>query len=805
MFYFWFHTAYIKNNYFCLRKRDLEQACKDTNSKHFSNGFKIELFFRPNDDANTHAPADKADMGNCVRCKKVIVAADSSVILGDRLFHWECVQCDNCGKSFSGAKNCIIKDGKAVCERCEGDDFFTPCNACFRPLTAQRNIAVDDRSWHFDCFRCVYCSKLLNHKDRSEFVISKGDVFCPEHEGMIVGNNKCMSPVCPNPTRDVDMINALGNHFHFSCFKCIECGRKLHYKEDEYTNSEGFPVCLSHEEEEVTCYKCKNGIPIKNALTTFGVEWHPECLKCCESGCNVKWDLNNVEELAEMKQGNLICKEHGLLCCYYCKERIQPLDLIQWEDKDLHKSCFKCDTCNQIINTPNDPNSYYLKNGLPNCIKHQQKCARCAKPINANELLEAKGTTWHTNCFTCQLPTCQQPLSPDQYVVIKGKNYCSSHPQCTRCRNPITDGDQYEDHNGIFHKQCYKCGQCNAPIDPENSAFHGNRLLCKTCHPAPVCARCDKILDGGHLAVGTQHYHESCFSCTECNALFASVKEPISLNSSGLPICKNCIKPKYICYTCGNGIFSQLLEALGHTYHTECFTCENCSVILGGSYALLDDHILCRNCSTTIQRSNCETCNQLLIGKYLLVQGRKHHQDCINCGKCGSKIEISDRQATASNDLIICGSCSGNSQSRPISQKKIEQPRVASGMMNNRTSNMNQQQEQQNRGSGFIKATTPSRPPSAFGAAKPTERTRTMSVSNHRESIAGKQNAPLEPRKSSRSSNNIGFAPSVCGQQGFLSIINNGNAIRRWAVLNGKLLTFYVSQDVSINIKYKYN
>ena len=41
MFYFWFHTAYIKNNYFCLRKRDLEQACKDTNCKHFSNGFKI--------------------------------------------------------------------------------------------------------------------------------------------------------------------------------------------------------------------------------------------------------------------------------------------------------------------------------------------------------------------------------------------------------------------------------------------------------------------------------------------------------------------------------------------------------------------------------------------------------------------------------------------------------------------------------------------------------------------------------------------------------------------------------------------
>jgi len=114
---------------------------------------------------------------------------------------------------------------------------------------------------------------------------------------------------------------------------------------------------------------------------------------------------------------------------------------------------------------------------------------------------------------------------------------------------------------------------------------------------------------------------------------------------------------------------------------------------------------------------------------------------------------------------------------------------------------MNQQQEQQNRGSGFIKATTPSRPPSAFGAAKPTERTRTMSVSNHRESIAGKQNAPLEPRKSSRSSNNIGFAPSVCGQQGFLSIINNGNAIRRWAVLNGKLLTFYVSQDGEISDK----
>jgi len=674
MFYFWFHTSYVKGNYFCLRKRDLEQACKDTACKHFQQSFKIELFFKAKDENDPQGLKEaQSEIGACGHCGKTIVAEDASVELNGKFFHWACLSCDKCGKSFSGNRNCIIKDGKAVCVRCEEDEFFSSCNACFRPLTSQRNVEIDSCCWHHDCFRCAYCAKLLDHKDPNTYAVLVGTVFCPEHKGMAKGKVKCMAPACPTPTQDIDMLNVLGGHFHTKCFRCVECKRQINPKEDDFIDRDGFPCCRSHT--MIPCYGCKLNVARADALTAFNEAWHSACLKCAEPGCTVVWTPDTAEELAEMKQGQLICKEHGLVCCYHCKKRVPPQQLLEVDGREMHLSCFRCATCQNVITSPHDPSTYFMKDGKPNCNSHQLKCARCAKFIESKDLVEAKGTNWHANCFTCQLQHCVKPLDPALFVVIKGKNYCATHPQCTRCRNPVRDDDQYEDHNGTFHKSCYRCGKCNGNIDPANSAFLGNTLLCKQCHPAPCCARCDGILDKGHLVMGSQCYHEECFCCSECGVLFPSTKDPISLNEKGLPICQDCIKPSYMCYTCNKGIFSQVLETLGRPYHPECFRCENCHSNLSGAYALLDDHVVCQTCSQNLQRTKCDVCNELLSGKYLLVGEAKIHQKCAPCAKCNSLIQLTDRKVTLqSATSLVCGSCSSGgargSQFSPAGPRK---------------------------------------------------------------------------------------------------------------------------------------
>ena len=620
MFYFWFHTAFIKKNYFCLRKRDLEVACKDTNCKHFSQGFKIELFFKPKDENQSNVNELKAVMGNCGKCNVSIIADEPSVIIEDIIYHWECLSCDKCGKNFTGAKNCVIKDNKPVCERCEGEHFFSSCQSCNRNLTTQRNAQIGEYSWHIDCFRCSFCSKLLNYKKPATFVLSnEGVVFCPEHKDKIIGSDakkqKCSSKLCIKPATlsyISDMLYIFGNYFHEECFKCIECNRKLNSVEDDFFEKDENPCCKSHE-NPVYCYGCSETIKVANqCVTSFNENWHFNCLRCYEDNCDIIYSSSsNAEEMAEMKQGKLICKQHNFLSCYNCKQKIQPNELLQFNDHDLHFYCFTCGTCGEVISNPNDEKSYFLIDSIPHCNKHKQICTRCSKLIQPNDLIKAKGTPWHKNCFTCQLPSCKLPLQAEQYVIIKGKNFCSSHPQCTRCCNPIENNDKYEDHNGIFHKNCYKCGKCNCNIDPENSAFLGNRLLCKPCHPAPKCFRCTGILEGGHIVVGKQHYHEDCFCCSSCGNLFASPTDPTAVDDHGLPICNLCVKPKYICKNCNEGIFDQVLETLGFSFHTTCFTCELCKTQLGGSFALLDDHILCKTCSASVQKSKCESCKSV--------------------------------------------------------------------------------------------------------------------------------------------------------------------------------------------------
>jgi len=652
MFYFWFHCGFVKDQYFCLRKRELEQACKDKACKHFAPGFKVELFFA--DEGASTVPnrgdinAGAVQMSDCVGCSRPMLATEASVVLASGTFHWECLRCDKCGKSFTGARNCIIKDGIATCERCDGDEFFTRCTSCFRPLTEHRFIEMGEHAWHNDCFRCFYCSKMLDHKAPAGFCIENDKPYCLAHKGMVPGNHTCNRAGCKKGDHG-NMISSMGTFWHKDCFCCCECDRLLDAYEDDFYDLDGRPCCSSHD-TPVTCISCARPIvPTSDAISALGEAWHARCFTCSEPGCERQFSPADTD--VEMKMGMAICVRHGMRSCCYCTERIESRDVVEVDGRDWHRRCFVCSTCGAQV----DPRgtAYIMADGLPSCKSHLRSCARCGEAVEAADLVLVQGEDLHSFCFCCDMQGCGVPLDPRGFVQHHGNRYCGSHPMCTSCELPIPEGDLYHDENGQFHSDCFRCASCSTPLDPQFCAFRGRRLLCSRCHPSPQCDYCKRILHEGHIAVLDRHYHDHCFVCYRCHAPFATADESVAVTPDGKPICANC--NSIPCDKCGKGIHDEVVEALGKSYHKTCFTCERCQVPLLKSFGLLDGSPLCTSCLETNQHPICSACGQAMAGKYTIAAGKNYHLECFKCQNCQSQLS-SGTYFTSGSDFF-CARC----------------------------------------------------------------------------------------------------------------------------------------------------
>lgn len=168
--------------------------------------------------------------------------------------------------------------------------------------------------------------------------------------------------------------------------------------------------------------------------------------------------------------------------CAGCKKPLKK-KYIKALGKKWHVEHFRCAKCSKIINGQ----IFLQKNGLPYCKSDflklfRHRCEKCKEYI-LTEAVEALGTFWHANCFTCT--TCEQPIKPPLYFAKEGKPYCipdyeeNFAPKCRACGEYI-----FENHlkvlGGLWHCNCFVCKDCKKPI--QNKYF----LVDKK----PVCATC---------------------------------------------------------------------------------------------------------------------------------------------------------------------------------------------------------------------------------------------------------------------------------------------------------------------------
>lgn len=161
---------------------------------------------------------------------------------------------------------------------------------------------------------------------------------------------------------------------------------------------------------------------------------------------------------------------------------------------------------------------------------------------------------------------------------------------------------------------------------------------------AEKCAGCGKELSGSILSAMDKKWHPECFVCSKCSG---SLQEGFGV-VDGQPVCKTCAGqlnsgPSKPCWKCGEPLSGACINAMGHTFHKDCFVCNDCGGDISGGFATIDEHPYCKTCATKKQQSSqpsqiCGECGLPLSGSCINSNGTIFHADCFKCHSCKKKL-----------------------------------------------------------------------------------------------------------------------------------------------------------------------
>lgn len=300
---------------------------------------------------------------------------------------------------------------------------------------------------------------------------------------------------------------------------------------------------------------------------------------------------------------------------------------------------------NHAKNTQKQPSNSFHSAYLPptpadvefNAEYSQVPCSVCQKPIYSNERVVQTSamTTLHLSCFRCQ--KCHMSLEHSQFYVhdtqkesgadpntyLAQKNikkqtkflYCHLDyhelfsPRCNYCSTPI-EGSAIFALEKYWHDGHFFCGSCNTPfekgqdyciVDPTQAVKEGKKVGVKGNRTTSV-SNTSTSTNGSNNESKKVAWCLDCFSkktsvsCWKCSKILPQHNREVPGNDQD---------PNYSDNSEAAG-HEPCIEALGRTWCTECFACEECNTPFETSEFILreDGTLVCFSCEARRIRSD---------------------------------------------------------------------------------------------------------------------------------------------------------------------------------------------------------
>eukprot|EP00073_Rattus_norvegicus_P021676 XP_006233472.1 PREDICTED: PDZ and LIM domain protein 5 isoform X6 [Rattus norvegicus] len=153
------------------------------------------------------------------------------------------------------------------------------CAHCNQAIRGPFLVALG-KSWHPEEFNCAHCKNTMAYIG---FVEEKGALYCE------LCYEKFFAPECGRCQRKIlgEVINALKQTWHVSCFVCVACGKPI--RNNVFHLEDGEPYCETdyYALFGTICRGCEFPIEAGDMfLEALGSTWHDTCFVCsvcCES------------------------------------------------------------------------------------------------------------------------------------------------------------------------------------------------------------------------------------------------------------------------------------------------------------------------------------------------------------------------------------------------------------------------------------------------------------------------------------------------------------------------------------------
>lgn len=153
------------------------------------------------------------------------------------------------------------------------------CAHCNQVIRGPFLVALG-KSWHPEEFNCAHCKNTMAYIG---FVEEKGALYCE------LCYEKFFAPECGRCQRKIlgEVINALKQTWHVSCFLCVACGKPI--RNNVFHLEDGEPYCETdyYALFGTICRGCEFPIEAGDMfLEALGSTWHDTCFVCsvcCES------------------------------------------------------------------------------------------------------------------------------------------------------------------------------------------------------------------------------------------------------------------------------------------------------------------------------------------------------------------------------------------------------------------------------------------------------------------------------------------------------------------------------------------